>query len=113
MEISGINFSIEERGEEDVVLSICFLPEYEYFQGHFEDFKLLAALIQIKVSIDFANELFPISLNPTSIPKMKFSNPIKPGVKLKLKLKWDREKERVTFEYFANNKTFSLGEMKI
>lgn len=110
---AGIQYKILERSQEDLILDIKFEDDFEYFQGHFDNFKLLAALIQIKVSIDFANEYFQVQLNPTTIPKMKFSNPIKPNVKMKLSLTWDKSKSLVSFKYFNSQKVFSLGDMHL
>lgn len=113
MKKAGIDFEVKEKSKTQVLLNITFLPEYTYFNGHFEDFKLLAALIQIKVAIDFSNDFFDVNLNPTSIPKMKFSNPICPNKKLSLKLKYDVEAARVSFEYCDSVKSYSMGDMKL
>lgn len=113
MEINGINYSIQNRSDTELLLSISFLPTYEYFQGHFDDFKLLPALIQIKTAIDFSNKFFSIDLNPKSLPKMKFTNPIKPNIELELELRWDQEKGKVHFKYFNYEKMFSMGEMNL
>lgn len=113
MKEAGIDFEIKEKSESQALLEITFLPEYTYFNGHFEDFKLLAALIQIKVAIDFANEVFPIQLNPSSIPKMKFSNPICPNKKINLKLSFDSSSQKVCFQYFDELKSYSIGDMRL
>ena len=113
MNLAGMIYKVLERSEEELLLEIHLKPEFEYFEGHFDDFKLLAALIQIKLSIDFANEFFPIKLNPASIPKVKCSNPIKPNKNINLSLKWNREKSVMNFEYLDNQKTYSMGELSI
>lgn len=113
MKPTGIQYKILERSQEKVLLEINFSTSFEYFEGHFEEFKLLAALIQIKVSIDFFNEFFPIELSPTSIPKMKFSNPIKPDHDLMLELHLNQEKKVASFKYFDSKKIYSLGDIHL
>lgn len=113
MKLAGMNYKVLERSEEEILLEINLATDFEYFEGHFEEFKLLAALIQIKLSIDFANEFFPIKLNPTSIPKVKCSNPIKPNNDIKLSLKWNKNKSLMSFEYFDNLKSYSQGDLSL
>lgn len=66
------------------VLSVC--EESPYYNVHFEGFKLLPAVAQIDIVTRMIRRSLSPDFIPTSIPKTKFSKPIRPNMEVKLSI---------------------------
>jgi 3-hydroxyacyl-[acyl-carrier-protein] dehydratase len=113
MKVSGLEIQIKEKTPNSIVIGLSFSTDYEFFKGHFDEFSILPALIQIKLVVDFANEHFPIDFMPKAMPSMKFLKPICPGYRLDLFIIHNQEKNRIEFEYREDDALYSKGTLKI
>lgn len=113
MKVNGLKIQIKEKAQDHIVMGLNFLPEYEFFKGHFDEFSILPALIQIKLVVDFSNEHFPIDFMPKAMPTMKFLKPICPFYSLDLFITHNQDKNRIEFEYKKNEALYSKGTLKI
>jgi len=86
--------------QEDGQLELEFgVPaDSDYFDGHFPDFKLLPAVAQFDIISRFARHYLGISHFIPRIRRVKFSSPIYPGDRLRLKLHLNREQQSMSFE---------------
>ena len=60
-------------------MSFCFNPDFVGFQGHFPDYPLLPAFVQVLAAIVVAEESTGGPLRLVSLDKAKFQKEIKPG----------------------------------
>jgi 3-hydroxymyristoyl/3-hydroxydecanoyl-(acyl carrier protein) dehydratase len=113
MEINGLKIQLKDKTSSSAIISLSFSPEYEYFKGHFDEFSLLPALIQIKLVVDLSNEYFSLNFTPRAMPSMKFLKPICPYYQVELKIVHNLEKNRIEFEYKKDEDLYSKGTLKI
>jgi acyl-coenzyme A synthetase/AMP-(fatty) acid ligase len=83
----------------------------DYFNGHFEKFPLLPAVVQVDIAIRQAALRFGSSLNLNRILKVKFMNPILPETPLKLELNYIDSENKLSFDFFneESNAHYSSG----
>lgn len=99
------------KTDKEIFLDIEFLKDNKFFNGHFEEFKLLPALVQVHTVVEICKENFSLSPdNIYSLSTMKFQNPITPLKQIKLKVKL--EKQKIEFEFSSNDKIHSKGALK-
>lgn len=99
------------KTDKEIFLNIEFLKENKFFDGHFEEFKLLPALVQVHTVIELCKENFSLSQsNIYSLSTMKFQNPITPQKRIKLRVKL--EELKIVFEFSSNDKIHSKGTLK-
>lgn len=85
-EWKGIVFSLPSA--EDGVFSIHVMPKADspFYDGHFDEFKLLPALAQVDIVDHVIREHLDSGWRTKEIPKTKFSRPVAPGTVLVLSL---------------------------
>ena len=86
------------REDSFVELEFRIREDSDYFDGHFPDFKLLPAVAQMDIISRFARRQLGISHFIPRIRRIKFSSPIYPGDRLRLKLQLDRQRSSISFE---------------
>jgi len=72
----------------------------DYFNGHFEKFPLLPAVVQVDMAIRQAALHFDSSLFLNRILKAKFMKPILPEAPLKLELAYTDSENKLSFNFF-------------
>ena len=105
----GLTHSIIDQTENNVLLEVIFHKDFPYFEGHFEGFHLLPALLQINFVVEMGKKYLPVKNNPQTIPNMKFTKPIYPEMKVNVELKWIDEKQQVNFRFFKDDQVYSQG----
>ena len=108
----GLDLSILKKSATEVLVEAIFQSDYPYFDGHFDGFQLLPALLQIHVVVELSKEHFESMKNPTIIPSMKFINPIYPKTKVLITITFDSIKNQIKFRYSAGEFTFSQGTLR-
>ncbi|MDR1811465.1 MAG: AMP-binding protein [Candidatus Fibromonas sp.] len=83
----------------------------DYFNGHFEKFPLLPAVVQVDIAIRQAALHFGSSLCLNRILKTKFMKPILPEKPLRLELVYTDSENKLVFDFFdaENNAPYSSG----
>lgn len=105
---------ISSTKTEQARVTLClFIPkDIIFFQGHFPQIPILPGVAQVDWAMFFAKKNLNIATeNYKSIEQIKFTNIIKPDTTLFLSLK--SENDSLTFKYFNNSTTYSLGKIKI
>lgn len=101
-----------EKNDSSVVLEFLVPGESDFFDGHFPQFKLLPAVGQFEVISRFACRYFGVNRGVSSIKRMKFSAPILPDTKVRLRLEYDPGKSSMAFRLWSaidESKVFSSG----
>lgn len=95
---SDINAILSDRIAEPVVRNLhttpdtitadlTFMPESEYFRGHFPDYPILPGVVQLHFALKFIKIFFGASHTPAyTITKLKFSSLILPSTTIKFTL---------------------------
>lgn len=115
-EIFNLNLSLplilnSKIEKEKASFELCFLSDSNFFKGHFENFPILAGVVQLFYADFFIKRAFKIDCHKGQIRKIKFSNIIRPNKKVQLNL--IKNEKNVSFEYIDNNKAYSGGVFPI
>lgn len=81
------------------------------FEGHFPGFPILPGVIQIDWAVACARDYLALSLPVKTLDRLKFTNPIQPGMKLELTLEMDESGNFVLFRYHSGDTVFSVGRL--
>ncbi|MDR1759522.1 MAG: AMP-binding protein [Fibrobacter sp.] len=83
----------------------------DYYDGHFNEFHLLPAVVQIDLAIRFSHEYLQSSLRFSKISRVKFVKPVLPDTPICLEASYSREKGKITFNYLCpeSRALFSSG----
>ncbi|TEW54085.1 3-hydroxyacyl-ACP dehydratase [Psychromonas sp. RZ22] len=89
-------------------------PEITYFQGHFENYPLLAGVVQIDWAIYYGKKLLSCDTVFAGMEVIKFQQPILPNYQVLLTLRWEKEKQKLYFSYTADDEvSCSSGRIKL
>ena len=94
-----------------VTLRLFISKDIVFFQGHFPDTQILPGIAQIDWAFFFASKFLNIEReNFLTIEQLKFTHIIKPDTTLSLTL--SLENNILTFKYFNDDITYSIGKIK-
>ena len=110
---------MEKPARPHIVQKICLQDSWQYhlhipedlvfFHGHFDELALLPGVTQVKWVVELAREELGFS-SSTTISKLKFMRPIRPGQELMLLIKCVN-KGKIDFKYFDDSGVFSEGQL--
>ena len=85
----------------------------DFFNGHFESFKLLPAVVQVNLVMKLAHKYLNAPLSMQKILRTKFTSPIFPDTKVILELSYDKDSGRIAFNFSGSEgKKHSNGSVK-
>jgi acyl-CoA synthetase (AMP-forming)/AMP-acid ligase II/3-hydroxymyristoyl/3-hydroxydecanoyl-(acyl carrier protein) dehydratase len=104
---------ILEKNGGSVLLEILIPPESDYFDGHFPAIKVLSALAQFELVVRFASRYLGTGIHVSKIKRIKFSNIIRPGAVLWIRLTLQPQSGAVTFVITGpgGQKVYSAGSI--
>ena len=104
--------TIVEQTEKSVILEICVPESSPYFNGHFDGFPVLPGVAQIELVTRFASRYFGTSVALSEIPRVKFTNLVRPNTVLLLKL--EKKENSISFSISSREKNtvHSTGILK-
>lgn len=90
---------------------LMFPASSDYYDGHFPEFKLLPAVVQVDMVLKLARNFLNVPKGLVKIHRTKFANPIFPEIPVYVKISYDEESGKVSFTYtdVAGEKTLSNG----
>lgn len=88
-------------------IELLFKRNSNFLRGHFDIMPVLPGVVQLYYARWFAEDVFGVELPHDEVKKVKFSNILKPDIRVLLKLV-NKEKS-VEFTYMADDKVFSSG----
>lgn len=111
-ELFSLNLSLplilnREVTEGVTKFKLTFIPNSNFFKGHFEDMPILPGVVQLFYANWFTGRVFGLNCALGQIRRIKFSNIIKPLDVVELELK--KTESGVSFKYYNEEKTFSTG----
>lgn len=86
----------------------------DFYNGHFDEFKLLPAVVQVNFVMKFAHKFLNAPLRLQKIQRTKFTSPIFPDTPVILEINYDAEKKRINFNFHSKeNQKFSNGSIVV
>lgn len=102
--------------DENSVLLEFFIPETcDFFDGHFPEIHLVPAVAQVDLAMYFSKKYFGTTRFMESAKRLKFSSPVKPNSTVHMSLKFNSEKNAVTYKLTSGDeeKTYSSGTVTV
>lgn len=89
-------------------------PEIAYFEGHFDNYPILAGVVQLDWAIHYGKKLLSCGSVFKGMEVIKFQQPILHNMEILLTLRWDSEKEKLYFSYTSGeDNNHSSGRVKL
>lgn len=108
----GLHYSILKQEDHEIQFEITFQSDYPYFEGHFDGFHILPALLQIHVVVEMTKKYLNKIQNPQAIPNMKFMKPIYQDMKMLLSITHNTDKNQISFKYSSGETVHSQGALR-
>ena len=92
---------------------LLFPATSDYFDGHFPEFKLLPAVVQVDMVLRLARNFLDVPKDLSKMNRTRFANPILPDVPVMVKISYDADAGKVTFAFTSidGETSFSNGSM--
>lgn len=102
---------IIEKNDDSILLEFSLPENCDFFEGHFPEIELLPAVAQIDLMAHFAKKYFDIPLYFSKTKRTKFGAPIFPNATVRMNIKFNSEKNSVTYKLSNANgeKIYSTG----
>ncbi len=81
------------------------------FEGHFPGFPILPGVVQIDWAVACARDFLALLQPVKTLDRLKFTNPIQPGMRLELTIEMDESGDFALFRYHAGETVFSVGRL--
>ena len=99
------NFKILKFRREPGALTakLLFPVTSDYYDGHFPEFKLLPAVVQVDMVLRLARNFLEVPKELSKMNRTRFANPILPDVPVMVKITYDADAGKVTFAYTSED----------
>lgn len=105
--------AINRISGDEVVLDIGVASDHPAFDGHFPGQPILPGVVQIDWAVRLAADYLATGCRVATDFQVKFRRVIRPGDGINLKLKVDREKQTLSFEYAVVGEIASIGRIRL
>lgn len=109
----GFSHTLLNKTQDELIFQLEFDSSYQYFEGHFDNFKLLPALIQIHLVVELYKQYSLENLTPLKIQSLKFVKPICPNSCVNLSIKKDESKKSLSFSFTVRDTLYSTGSIQL
>ena len=101
-----------ERDDNSLTMEFSVPDTNPCFDGHFPGFPILPAIAQTELVIRFASHYLGTGIDVSEIPRIKFTNLVRPFAPLVLKM--EKKEKTVSFRITSpdNETVYSAGTMK-
>ena len=102
-----------EKNENSVTLGFSIPGDNPYFDGHFPCFPILPAVAQMELVVRFASRYLGTGGYVSEMPRIKYTNIIRPSAQLVLKL--EKKEKAVSFRMASPNgeTIYSMGTLEM
>ncbi|MDO6993016.1 3-hydroxyacyl-ACP dehydratase [Brachyspira innocens] len=107
--IDNKDYKIEEKTSDMFRVKIFIDERMPYFDGHFENFKLLPAIAQVKIALDICKSIFSRNFSVSKLLKLKFVNMIFPNTIITLECYCLNN--TLSFKMYDEDKKYSDGKI--
>jgi hypothetical protein len=90
--------TVLEKTDTSVALEIVVPPLSDYFDGHFPQLPIMPAVAQADQVIRLADRYLGTGVNAERIKRIKFSNLIRPGSRLRIELQYNAQTGTLSFK---------------
>lgn len=106
---------IEQKIENNsATLLLQIDPEISYFDGHFDQYPILAGVAQLDWAIYYGKKLLFCDEVFAGMEVIKFQQPILPNDQILLTLRWEKDKQKLYFSYTSGeNNNHASGRIKM
>ncbi|HEY1723643.1 MAG TPA: hypothetical protein VGG27_20535 [Magnetospirillaceae bacterium] len=105
--------TVEEKSADEVVLILDVPRGHSAFAGHFPTRPILPGVVQIDWAVRLGDTFLHTGQTVATDFQVKFSKLFEPGPNLILRLKLDRARASLVFEYCAGDQPVSSGRIKL
>ena len=102
---------VEANGEWTVQLSIP--PDLAYFSGHFPVTPVLPGVVQVEWAFNLGQQLLDLPASFAGMEVLKFQQLVRPGDRVELHLRFDRERSKLYFAYRNGVAACSSGRIQL
>jgi 3-hydroxymyristoyl/3-hydroxydecanoyl-(acyl carrier protein) dehydratase len=100
--------------ENSAKLLLRIEPSIVYFDGHFDNYPILAGVVQLDWAIHYGKKLLTAYSVFDGMEVIKFQQPILPNTTVLLTLRWEKEKKKLYFSYTSGeNNNHASGRIKL
>jgi acyl-coenzyme A synthetase/AMP-(fatty) acid ligase len=103
----------ETKGTRRIERMLEVPEDLVYFRGHFEDYPVVAGVVQLRWVMDAARELLGESPRVGAIEALKFPDPLLPGQPFALSVEFAREGTSLHFRLWKGRLTFATGRLRL
>lgn len=100
---------VETDGEWNLHLSIP--PDLAYFSGHFPQTPVLPGVVQVDWALNLGQQLLDLPVRFAGMEVLKFQQLVRPGDRIQLHLRFDRERGKLYFAYRNDTAACSSGRI--
>jgi 3-hydroxymyristoyl/3-hydroxydecanoyl-(acyl carrier protein) dehydratase len=111
MTMDGADIRHVRRTGDEIVLDLVVPPDVPHFRGHFPGYPVLPGVVQIDWAMRLAALHLGLEQRAARNFKVKFSSTITPNAELRLTLRLERDKRRLSFVYRTADKVASSGQV--
>ncbi|EKV56042.1 3-hydroxyacyl-ACP dehydratase [Brachyspira hampsonii] len=104
-----IDYTIEEHTPDMFRVKVFISEDLIYFDGHFDNFKILPAIAQIKMLADIFKDISNKKLIISKLLKLKFTNMILPNTNIFIESHFSDN--IISFKMYDDNKKYSDGKL--
>ncbi len=97
----------------EAIFEVTIVETMECFDGHFDGHPVLPGVAQVTFAVKIAEQHFNFKVNFKGLEVVKFQQVITPPNKVLLKLKHDQEKQKLYFQYYKQEQSYSSGRVLI
>lgn len=94
-------------------LELELVPELVWFQGHFPGMPVLAGVSQIHMVMLLARGFWSLPAGFSAIEMLKFQQPLRPGQRVTLELRWEVARRRLHFQFLLAGAPASSGRLQL
>ena len=98
---------------EGLQLSLHLSPQLVWFRGHFPGTPILAGVAQVHIAMQLASEHLPLQGTFTRLEMLKFQQPLRPGQRVTLELRWEVARRRLHFQFLLAGAPASSGRLQL
>jgi hypothetical protein len=105
--------AVERDGADAVSCRLRVPYEMRVFDGHFVGVPLVPGMLQGAWALDIARDALPQAGGFVGIDAVKFRRLVRPGMALRLTLRWRVDTSELRFDYVDGPTTISLGRLRM
>ena len=100
-----------QEDDDEWLLHLAVPPDLAYFSGHFPVTPVLPGVVQVDWALDLGRQLLDLPAKFAGMEVLKFQQLVRPGDRLELSLRFDRERSKLHFAFRNATAACSSGRI--